>query len=223
MCNPLFYICLCTLGADSAPAAAPLGDPRLTAPQPAVAPVSWELKFRYHDPQRVSVVLPGQDRPAVYWYMLYTVENPTDQEVDFYPQFDLVTDTLQVVRSEIGVSPEAFKAIQRREHDPLLVPHRQVIGPLLRGQDRARHSVAIWRDFDPKAKSFVIYVSGLSGEVTRWKNPAFDRARPEDDTNPQYFTLRKALAIPYAFPGAEATRAQAVPERVTRAQHWIMR
>ena len=75
-------------------------------PKPAVAPESWELSFRYHDPQRVSVVVPGQSEPVVYWYMLYVVENLTEREVDFYPAFELVTDTLKVVRSDIRVTPE---------------------------------------------------------------------------------------------------------------------
>ena len=45
---------------------------------------------RFQDPQRVSVRLPGSEQPTVYWCMLYTIENATDHEVDFYPQFSLV-------------------------------------------------------------------------------------------------------------------------------------
>jgi len=193
-------------------------------PQPAVAPVSWELTFRYQDPQRVSVVLPGQSKPAVYWYMLYSVENAGEQEVDFYPQFELVTDTLRVVRSEIQVSPEAFQAIRCRSGNPLLLTPEKVIGRLLCGKDRAKHGVAIWRDFDPKAKGFKVYVSGLSGEVARLKNPTFDPKRPEDAAkNRRYYVLRKTLVIPYKLPGSESTRILAVPERQIDRQKWIMR
>jgi len=192
-------------------------------PEPVNAPDSWELNFRYQDPQRVSVFLPGQAKPVVYWYMLYTVENATGHEVDFYPEFELVTDTLKVVRSEVGVSPEAYRAVQRRSGDPLLVPPERALGRLLRGKDRARRSVAIWRDFDPKAKAFKIYVSGLSGEVKRLRNPSFDPTRPESKTNKRYFILRKTLEIGYKFPGAESTRSQTVPGRVRDGQKWIMR
>lgn len=193
-------------------------------PEPAAAPVSWELKFRYQDPQRVSVIMPGQSKPVVYWYMLYTVENAGDREVDFYPRFTLVTDTLKVVQSEIKVSPEAFQAVRRRSGDPLLLAPEKVIGRLLCGQDRAKHSVAIWRDFDPKAKGFKVYVSGLSGEVARLKNPTFDPKQPEDPVkNKRYYVLRKTLAIHYKFPGSESTRTLAVPQREVDQQKWIMR
>lgn len=192
-------------------------------PKPALAPRSWELTFRFHDPQRVSVFVPGRETPTVYWYMLYTIENTTDDEVDFYPRFDLVTDTLQVVRSENSVSPEAFKAIQRRAGDPLLLEPEKMLGRLLRGKDRARHGVAVWKDFDPEARGFTIYVSGLSGEWTRLRNPAFDPEREEDASNPRYFILRKTLAVPYRLPGGGAFRASAKPQRVPEEQEWVMR
>lgn len=195
----------------------------VAAPAPSVVPKSWELKFRFQDPQRVAVAMPGQTEPAVYWYMLYSVENTSNREVEFYPRFDLVTDTLRVVTSEINVSPEAFQAIQRRSNDPLLVTPEKAIGKLRRGADQARHSVAVWRDFDPKARAFTVYISGLSGETARLKNPVFDPEKPADAANPRYFVLRKTLAVPYRFPGSESRRLEAVPERVTEQQKWIMR
>lgn len=201
----------------------PPADDYTAATQPSIAPVSWELKFRYQDPKRVSVVMPGEDEPVLYWYMLYTVENPTDEEVQFYPQFTLVTDTLKVVPSEIRVSPEAFRAIQRRAKNPLLVTPDRMLGTLRRGADHRRHGVAIFRDFDPKAKEFTVYVSGLSGEMRRIKNPAFDEEQPESDKNKRYILLRKTLAIPYKFPGGESLRNRAVPERMVDGQKWVMR
>jgi len=204
-------------------AAPALGQPVPAVLKPASVPASWELTFRFQDPQRVSVFLPGKALPAVYWYMLYTVENATDQEIDFYPTFELVTDTLQVLSSEVGVSPEAYRAVARRAGDPLLVTPEKVIGRLLRGKDRARHSVAIWPDFDPQAKRFTIYVGGLSGEVKRLKNPAFDSTRPESETNRRYFTLRKTLEIPYRLPGSRSRRSLAVPQRADAVMRWIMR
>lgn len=216
MLNALRHISLCMLSAATS-------QPAPVAIQPSAAPVAWELTFRFEDPQRVSVVVPGKDEPVVYWFMLYRVDNPSDQEVDFYPAFELVTNTLQVIESEVRVSPEAFRAIERRANDPLLVAPERAIGRLLRGKDRARHSVAIFRDFDPKATGFTIFVAGLSGEVRREKNPAFDASKPESETNKRYFTFRKTLAIPYKFPGSPVTRRSVIPERLADKQQWIMR
>lgn len=192
-------------------------------PEPSLAPISWELKFRYRDPQKVSVVVPGQSKPVVYWYMLYSVENPGPADVDFYPKFELVTDTMQVIPSEASVSPEAFRAIQRRSGDPLLVQPERAVGKLLVGRDRQRHSVAIWKNVDPQARSFTAYVAGLSGETVRMKNPGFDAEKPEDPKNARYFILRKTLALPYKLPGGERTRELAVPERAGTDDKWIMR
>ncbi|HOB73661.1 MAG TPA: hypothetical protein PKG54_03970 [Phycisphaerae bacterium] len=205
------------------PSAGPIED-YTTATRPSIAPVSWELKFRFQDPQRVSVIVPGQKEPVLYWYMLYTVENPGRSDVEYLPHFELVTDTLKVIRSEVRVSPEAFQAIKRRSNDPLLLPPEKIVGTLQHGADRARHGVAIFKDFDPKAKAFTIYVSGLSGEVKRVKNPGFDKSKPEGPDNLRYLVLRKTLAIPYRFPGSESVRTQAMPERVVSSPlKWVMR
>jgi hypothetical protein len=192
-------------------------------PEPSLAPISWELKFRYRDPQKVSVVVPGQDKPVVYWYVVYTIENPGPKEVDFYPKFELVTDTLQVIPSEAQVSPEAFRAIKRRSGDPLMVPPERAVGQLLVGRDRQRHSVAIWKNVDPAARAFTMYVAGLSGETVRMKNPGFDEAQAESDKNEKYFILRKTLSVPYKLPGGVGTRDLAVPERRNGEEKWIMR
>lgn len=214
--NLLFISTLCVFTMAAIPI-------RETIPEVAIAPRSWQLKFRFEDPQRVSVHVPGKRLPVVYWYMLYSVENPTDEEVYFYPEFDLVTDTLEVVKSGQGVSPAAFKAIFDRAGDPLLLPPEKVVGRLLQGRDHQRHGVAIWKDFDRKAKSFTVYVEGLSGEMVRWKNPVFDPEKPVDDGNQRYYLLRKTLAIPYRLPGSEVSRARAVPERLPEKQTWLMR
>ena len=214
----LLALTLCSVGS-----AGPLVLAVSTSTQPAVIPPNWELKIKFQDPQRVSVTVPGQKAPVVYWYMVYTVENPTDREVDFYPDFTLVTDTMRIVKQEQQVSPEAFQAIQRRSGIPGLLPPEKVLGKLLRGQDQARSSVAIWKDFEAPAKGFTVFVAGLSGEVSFVKNPAFDSKKPEGADNKRAFILRKTLELPYKFPGAESMRTYVVPERQTERQKWIMR
>jgi len=191
--------------------------------EPSVVPVSWQLRFRFEDPRRVSVFLPGRTEPVVYWYMLYRVENPGPVEVDFLPRFELVTDTLKRVPSQIRVSPEAFRAIQRRSGNPLLVPPERAVGRLLCGRENARHSVAIWPDFDPQARGFRIYVGGLSGESRRVPNPAFDPSKVESETNKRYYVVFKTLEIPYKLPAGPATRMEVRPVRESDEQRWIMR
>jgi hypothetical protein len=193
------------------------------APQPSIVPKGWELNFRYRDPERIAVTVPGRSEPVVYWYMLYTVENRTDEARGFYPTFTIVTDTLNVVESEIGVSPEAFRAIKRRWADPLLLAASQINGKLLVGEDRAKRGVAIWPDFDPKAREFTVYVTGLSGETTRIANPAFDAEKPVGPQNLRFFILHKTLEIPYRLPGGTEGRSIAVPQRLNREPVWVMR
>ncbi|MFH0980225.1 MAG: hypothetical protein V2A79_01635 [Planctomycetota bacterium] len=201
-----------------------VGVPVVTgAPQPGLVRLSWELEFEFYDPARIAVTLPGDKVPTTFWYMIYTVTNQSGREVDFYPQFDLVTDTLRVVHGGDHVSPTVFDAIRERHRKqlPFLVPPLKASGKLLQGTDNARASVAIFRDFDPEASQFTIYAAGLSGEVVRVPNPAFDAARPQAEQNLQFFTLRKTLAIRYDIPGDLKTRKQAAPIRTGR--EWVMR
>jgi hypothetical protein len=193
------------------------------APRPELAPEAWQLNFRFQDPQRISVFVPGQDKPVIYWCMLYRVINKTGRERMWYPEFELVTDTLQVIPAEKRVSPEAFAEIKRRANDPLLLPPEKVTGRLLQGEERARHGVAIFRDFDPQAKKFTIFVEGLSGELVRLKNYAFNPDKPVNEDNPRYFTLRKTLELPYKFPGSPTARTRTKPQRIPEKQDWIMR
>ena len=58
---------------------------------------AWQLDFKFHDPQRIVLRLPGDSQATVFWYMLYEVTNNTGRDRGFYPSFRLVTNTLQVV------------------------------------------------------------------------------------------------------------------------------
>ncbi|MHC4610873.1 MAG: hypothetical protein ACYS7M_11070, partial [Planctomycetota bacterium] len=87
--------------------------------------------------------------------------------------------------------------------------------------DNRLTSAAVFRNFDPEASHFTIYVGGLSGELARLSNPAVDPLKAESDKNSRSFVLRKTLAIEYDLPGDSRTRARAVPTRVKR--DWVMR
>ena len=51
----------------------------------------------------------------------------------------------KVVPSEVEVSPQAYKAIELRANNHLLVAPEKIVGPIQRGADRKKHGVAIFR------------------------------------------------------------------------------
>ena len=204
----------------AAVAAGPRGS---AAPTPSLTPKSWEFDLAFHDPQRIVLTLPGESEPTTYWYLLYTVTNNTGHDEGYYPMFHLVTDTLQIVTGGDEISPTVVDAIRARHRKryPFFVDPMDVSGVLLQGVDNARVSAAVFRNFDPEASRFTVYVAGLSGEILRMRNPVFDPEKPESGSNSRFFVLRKTLAITYDLPGDERSRKHAVPVRVER--QWVMR
>ena len=169
------------------------------------------------------MTFPGDRHSSTFWYMLYEVTNNTGQEVGFYPSFRLVTDTLQVVEAGADIPPSVYDAIagRHRVEFPFLAPPSKVTGRLLQGQENARTSVAVFRPFDEEARSFTVYAGGLSGEVQRVPNPAFDAKKKTSENNPRSFILRRTLSIVYDLPGAPEKHWLAKPVRRTR--EWVMR
>lgn len=184
---------------------------------------SWRLEVTFHDPQRLSVRLPGDEHETTFWYMLYEVTNNTMRDIEFYPSFQLVTDTLRVVQAGDHINPSVYDVIAARHKRefPFLAPPAKVTGPLLQGRENARASVAVFRMFDKEASAFTIYGSGFSGEIERLANPAFNTDEKESEKNPRFFVLRRTLAVVYDLPGDPETRWRAQPMRRTR--QWVMR
>jgi hypothetical protein len=193
------------------------------APKPDKASKTWQLDCHFYDPERMVITLPGDSEPTTFWYLLYTVTNDTGQDVDFYPAFELVTNTCQVVRGGDRIHPLVVDAIRVRHKKQytFFVDPLKATGRLLQGEDNARTSAAVFRNFDPAADRFTIYAAGLSGEVVRLRNPAFDADAPESETNSRFFTLRKSLGITYDLPGDPKTRKLATATRVK--MEWVMR
>ncbi len=195
------------------------------SPTATPAPVSskWQLDVAFHDPQRISVTLPGESTPRTYWYFLYRVTNNTGKDIPFFPSVALVTDSLKSVVAGDGIHPAVYDAIARRHEKeyPFFFTPAKVTGILLQGESNSRTTAAVFEDFDPAANEFVIYASGFSGELKRVTNPAFAPDKPESDDNPPYFLLRRTLAVTYRLPGDEQTRPHATPVRLKR--EWVMR
>lgn len=212
-------------------------DPQVgTGPEPSPNPISWELEFKFLDPKRLEIQLPGSERPEVYWYMVYTVTNTGARRQRFFPTFQIVTEDIRVFDTDMAISALVFDAIRERHRitHPYLVHPTKAIGALLSGDDNARESVAIWREVDLSLNRFKVYVAGLSGEMRFVRNPVYDPDKPETQkttrpdghegevvVNPKHFTLRKTLEINYTLPGSQRTGFQALPER--GEIRWIMR
>lgn len=206
------------------------------APQPSIAPKSWQLEFEFEDPRRLVIQIPGEKTPRVYWYMLYNVTNNSNRDVEFMPRFDIVTDKLQVLETDVAADPTVFAAIKKihAKDRPFLLEPLEVMGKLLQGGDNAKDSVAIWRDFTGDARQFTIFVSGLSGESVILPNPTYDSAKPEFvmkdlpggakakiPVNPRHFVLYKTLSVAYLLPGDDQSRKEAQPIR--EKVEWLMR
>ncbi len=195
----------------------------VAAPEPALAAQTWAVDITFHDPQRIALRLPGDTHETTLWYMLFTVTNNTGKDVDFYPSFRIVTDTLRVVTGGDDISPSAYDTIfaRHRKEYPFMATPAKITGPLLQGEQNARTSAVVFRMFDTKASAFTLFAGGLSGDVKRVANPSFDAGKPESSDNLRFFILRRTLAIEYKLPGDETTRIMATPVRKSR--HWVMR
>ena len=180
------------------------------APKPSEIPLSWELNFVYYPFQSIQIRLPGDNKPKVYWYLRYTVTNNTGQDIDFFPLFWLYLDTGKIIRDDLGVNPLVLKAIRKRHNASLLEDPVQIIGKLLQGEDNAREGVAIWKDFDQKAKRLNLFVSGISGETRivtgKGKKPVI---------------LRKTLDLWYQISGDPLRRSKL--HMIYKGKKWIMR
>jgi len=197
--------------------------PAIAAPEVGAIARTWQLDFEFYDPQRITVPLAGEAAPATYWYLFYKVTNNTGRDVEFFPSFRLVTDTLDVVVGGEQIGTQVYDAIAAR-HDTetaFFAPPSKVTGPLLQGEENARVSAAVFRMFDLEASGFSIYVSGLSGDVERVTNPAASPAPRGGSAEPEAFILRRTLALHYDLPGDPVTRAEATAVR--RNREWVMR
>ena len=190
-------------------------------PQPdLVLPAgTWQVDFEVLvQPESLTLALPGWPAPRTYWYILYRVSNNTPTEVEFYPYFELFTDTFRTVPGGIGPEEAVFEVIRQRYEDsyPLLEPPNLVTGELLVGQDNARDSVAIFPQFDARANAVSLFVSGLSNETARVVSPVIS----PDGTAKEYL-LRKTLVLQYQVPGDPRNLENRA--MIYRGLDWLMR
>ncbi len=201
--------------------------PAWTAPRPSQVPVSWQLDIHYENPHAIELTLPGENIRRRYWYILCTVTNDTGTERIFVPEFALYTDTGQVLQAGRRVPTAAFRAIKKRHNNPLLKDMTGMTGRLLQGDDNAKDGVAIWREMDPQAGAFDIFIGGLSGETAELHLPTPITvteigARGKDrKVVKNKIILSKTLMLHYSLPGEAAARMRIEPR--LQKEEWVMR
>lgn len=193
----------------------------IAAVEPAVlpAPDGWTIDSVFEHPQQIVLTLNGQNQPSRFWYMLITLTNQTDSDVDFYPKCELMTDTFQIIPAGKSIPAEVFTQIKNRHQNKytFLELLEGTDGKLLQGSDNARDIAIIWPDFDADAKSIKLFITGLSNETVCVNHPT-DK---DEQGNPVKVFLRKTLELDYGITGDAAFRSDAV--LTYNGQQWIMR
>ena len=190
-------------------------------PEPASLPPAdiWQLDVEFHgNPQQLEVTLPGDEKPTRFWYLVYTITNNTGQDVDFYPTFEVMTNTFKLYEAGKVPTKPVYDAVEvlYKKSVPLLEPEIQVAGKILQGEDNARDCVCILDDFDPNATSVKLFVSGFSNETVT-KEIADDK----NEKKSKKVLLRKTLMLEYSVPGDERNQDNKV--MLFRRKEWIMR
>ncbi len=190
------------------------------APEPAIiqGPGQWTMEVKFEQPQQLVLPRAGGG-PARFWYIILTVTNRTGQDVDFFPRCELMTDTFQIVPASMNVPPIAYERIKERyqRRYPLLESLSQVENRILQGEDNARDIVIVWPDFDVRAESFKLFITGLSNETAVVNHPVAVDALGR----PVQVYLRKTLELDYAFRGDPALRDSV--EVAYKDKTWVMR
>lgn len=198
-----------------------------SAPKPKLIPTEWELDFTSDTPMPIRVKAPGDEFARTYWYMTFTVANNTGRERIFVPDFTIYTDTGQVLKGSAGVSPAVFARVQQRQNNPLLKDMADVTGRLLQGDDNAEDGVVIFQDIDPDARSFDVFIGGLSGETVRIQLPREVEVKAPDvrgeleTVRKSSIVLHKTRRLRFSIPGDATSRFTNPPVLV--GQDWVMR
>jgi hypothetical protein len=191
------------------------------APQPVAAPRpgQWTVNTAFTHPQQITLQMGPNEQPKCFWYVLITLTNKTNRDIDFYPTCDLMTDTFQIIPAGKGVSPAVFEQIKRRHQSkyPFLEPFEKAGSKILQDEDNAKDITIIWPDFDSNAKGIKLFIAGLSNETVAIDHPV---AKDKNGKVLKVY-LRKTLELSYTLTGDPALRSDV---NLTYAGNcWIMR
>jgi hypothetical protein len=191
------------------------------APEPkkAKVPNIWTLDVSFEHPQQIMVRIPGEPEPLRYWYMIISLTNKTGQDVTFFPNIQLTTDTLKTIPASLHARGAVFEKIRLRHQGkyPFLEALEFTDCKILQGQDNTKDLAVIFPDFDPNAKSVKIFIGGLSNETAVVTNPSVTDANGA----PKTVVLAKTLELDYAIPGDKSLRDQQALQFTGKS--WVMR
>jgi len=190
-------------------------------PSPAViqGPGLWTVDVKFEHPQQIIVRSAKDNKPQRYWYIILTLTNNTPREVNFYPKCQLMTDTFQIVSASNGSVAAVFEKIKTRHAAayPFLESVSEAGNRILCGVDNAKDIAIIWPDFDEKASSVKLFVTGLSNETVVVNHPT----AKDKDGRPLKVYLQKTLELSYDLKGDQSFRSQITP--VFKSKTWVMR
>ncbi len=191
------------------------------APKPTLAsnPKLWTLSTKFEHPRQISVQLPGYDKPMRYWYIILTITNLSNHDVQFYPEVELLTDTFKPVVAGKLVTKFVYDKIKVMNQGsyPFLESLDEVKNFVLQGKDNTVNIAVILPDFDFNAKNVKVFIAGLSNETVAVDNPV----KKDAAGKPVKVLLRKTLELDYAIPGDCANRP--LQSLVYKGKKWVLR
>lgn len=191
------------------------------APEPAASQAKgiWTVEVEFTHPNMIKMTLPGESEPKRFWYIIVTITNNSNIDAEFYPQFELMTDTFEIIGSDKGVRTYVAEQIKRRHirRYPLLETVDDAGNRILQGQDNAKDIVIIWPDFDYNAKAIKLFLAGFSNETAVIVNPT----EKDDNDIPVKVVLRKTLELSYSILGDTKLRDNIKLDFA--GNRWVMR
>jgi len=173
----------------------------------------------FEHPQQIRLQLSGDNKPRRFWYTIITLTNNTNQDVDFYPRCELMTDTFQIIPAGSSTSAAVFEPIKKRHQSKYLFLEslERCGNRILQGEDNTKDIAVIWPDFDAKAKGIKLFIAGLSNETVAIDHPVVK----DEAGKPSQVFLRKTLELSYSLAGDAALRSGT--NLTYKGKRWIMR
>ena len=191
------------------------------APEPAIipGPGDWTLDVKFEQPRFIMMSVTGERRPQRFWYMILTLTNRTREDVGFYPQCELMTDSFEIIPAGRGIPAALFETLNRRYQSmyPFLEPLEKAGNRILQGDDNTKDIAVMWSDFDGRVESMKIFITGVSNETAVVDNPI--AKDPNGEPVKEY--LRKTLELQYKLGGEPALKSDI--KLTFTAKRWVMR
>ena len=190
---------------------------RVELPKDGVTPNYWLVDLKVEGLKMISA-RSGPGRGRVYWYLLYTLENKSDEAREAFISISATSDRgakyvdmflpnveLEIERKEgraLWGKADEFALQKDRSPDDL----EYLLMPIEGGSKR--RSVAVFNRLDPNANQVTIRIKGLSNEIRR--------VETEDGT----VLEEKVLELTFHRPGDEFAITQ--DTFYPKQQNWVV-